>query len=201
MACQVDPPASLSTSTVTWRMNETATGGRTFKENVLKKVITKGTILIFINCSVCYVLLTSGGSFCTEDISREIICKTTKRNEKSVRERVRFQRLLLTSVKNIESNSASWKLPEARETNVARLWLTLRWHLIGYGGGARLLNQSQSNAKVVNTRANRWLTLSANLRLYLHKLKIRLVVWRRLILSLMAWKRNGNPCGKRNKIT
>ena len=174
-------------------------GGRTFKENVLKKVITKGTILIFINCSVCYVLLTSGGSFCTEDISREIICKTTKRNEKSVRERVRFQRLLLTSVKNIKNNSASWKLPEARETNVARLWLTLRWHLIGYGGGARLLNQS--NAKVVKTRENRWLTLSASLRLYLHRLKIRLVVWRRLILSLMAWKRNGNPWGKRNKIT
>ena len=197
MAFQVDPPASLSTSTATWRMNETATGGRTFKENVLKKVLTKGTILIFINCSVCYVLLTSGGSFCTEDISREIICKTTKRNKKSVRERVRFQRLLLTSVKNIESNSASWKLPE---TNVARLWLTLRLHLIGYGG-ARLLNQSQGNTKVVKTRANRWLTLSASLRLYLHKLKIRLVVWRRLILSLMAWKRNGNPWGKRNKIT
>ena len=52
------------------------------------------------------VLPTSGGSFCTEDISREIICKTTKRSEKSVCEYVRFQRLSLTSVKNIKSNYA-----------------------------------------------------------------------------------------------
>lgn len=124
MACQVDPPASLSTLTVTWRMNETAARGGRTKER-LKKAITKWIILSFITSSVCNVLPTSGGSFCTEDISREIICKTTKRSEKSVCEYVRFQRLSLTSVKNIKSNYASWKLPEARENERGQVMIDI----------------------------------------------------------------------------
>ena len=36
MACQVDPPASLSTLTVTWRMNETAARGGRTKEHLKK---------------------------------------------------------------------------------------------------------------------------------------------------------------------
>ena len=147
------------------------------------------------------VLPTSGGSFCTEDISREIICKTTKRSEKSVCEYVRFQRLSLTSVKNIKSNYASWKLPEARENERGQVMIDIAFASDRLRRRCRASKPITVNAKVGKTRANRWLTLSASLRLYLHRLKIRLVVWRRLILSLMAWKRNGNPCGKRNKIT
>ena len=95
------------------------------QKNVKKKAITKWIILSFITSSVCNVLPTSGGSFCTEDISREIICKTTKRSEKSVCEYVRFQRLSLTSVKNIKSNYASWKLPEARENERGQVMIDI----------------------------------------------------------------------------
>ena len=48
--------------------------------------------------------------------------------------------------------------------------------------------------KIKNKIKSKSLTFSASFTLYLHKLNIRFVVWRKLMLSLMAWKRNGNPC-------
>lgn len=47
--------------------------------------------------------------------------------------------------------------------------------------------------KIKNKIDSQSLTFSASFTLYLHKLNIKFVVWRRLMLSLMAWKRNGNP--------